>query len=287
MDYKIEIMKFTKNEFYANQVNSICKSKFIDLTTKSEKSSKKVMQPDAANEQIFKAIGLYVPLEINFKNVSVMPQRVDIDVNGWMEILGRAGYMVHANFIMPDDNISEFNEAGFTKEPPVAYHNRNGKKYTSEEIFKNCIGVYAYAYDKKTGFFTGVEYINKDEVEKLFAASKAQYVWKSYPGEMLKKSVIRRLRKRLNIEDRYIDAVFDNFDESVDLSPSKGILEVYKEEFSKTNDKASVRSYYTKLRQDKNLKQEHLSELIEHICEHLKTLDGVDGLEEHFQALIK
>jgi len=79
-------------------------------------------------------------------------------------------------------------------------------------------GVYAVAVTKDDGSY--FEFLNMEEVKQIKGISKSSTIWNKWPGEMMKKTAIRRLAKRLpmstDIESTITqDDKFYSFDNAV------------------------------------------------------------------------
>lgn len=59
------------------------------------------------------------------------------------------------------------------------------------------IGAYAIVWFREGDPNWQAEVINKDELAKIQRCAKQQYIWRSWPEEMAKKSAINRLSKHL------------------------------------------------------------------------------------------
>lgn len=209
MDYKTKLEKFVGQDkrnrnVYIEQTNAILMARFKNLTEKDYPSQKKkVISAEHANKQIDIAISYYAPVGVNFKNVTVLSNRVDLDVNGLIELYGMAGYKLTANFVMPNDDCI-INEAGFTTSSPVERHIRGNDEIDPDTLLDKFSHVYAYAYDTKIKMFSEVIVMYKKEIVTKIKSKSQGGVWGDFANEMIKKSAIRRLTKHLIIEDDLI-----------------------------------------------------------------------------------
>lgn len=94
------------------------------------------------------------------------------------------------------------------------------------------VGVYAVAVTKDEG--TYFEFLNMEEVNKIKASSKNTSLWTKWSGEMMKKTAIRRLSKRLPMstdiettihqDDQFYS--FENTEPEIVTEPKKKVKNV-------------------------------------------------------------
>lgn len=132
---------------------------------------------------------------IDGKNAFYTPRGVYVSYIGMKNII----FKTHPNARIQTDIVYDGDE--------FEYENTNeGIKYSyrPKNAFskKDILGAFCYIKLNDDSGTEVLETLSKEELDQLQKLSKVQNIWKSWPTEMMTKSVIRRATKRLRDDER-------------------------------------------------------------------------------------
>jgi recombination protein RecT len=129
----------------------------------------------------------------NGKQAVLIPYGRDVQyqimVNGFIEILDKAGVRVNADNVFSNDVYKE--TSGCT---PWIDHEINRKEPRGEYV-----GTYAVFFDKTTKAVVGQEFVSKEDMCVIKSKSQNSKAWVEFEDEMRKKSAIKRGAKRISL----------------------------------------------------------------------------------------
>ena len=127
--------------------------------------------------------------------------RLQIGFKGYLDLASDSGWSLNPRVVYKDD----------TFDINLATNEINHNPSLTGRVDKNIIGVYCVA---TRGQERVVDFMSREEIDKIMAIAPTKYIWDKWYGEMAKKSIIKRICKILSINGTKLELA-DNIDSAV------------------------------------------------------------------------